>query len=345
MPRFHFFALLVAAAFGGLVFSLLNLPLPWLLGPISASTLARLTFLRSVAVSKHLRDPSIAIIAWTIGASVTASGVAILVAQPVVLLSVFAAAALGSLVSFLIFWRFGRFSKPEAFLACLPAGLTETMLFAERHGLNAPPIVVAHTVRIFLIVMVVPLLLAGERDGAAAATSYGVLPSLLQLGLLPVALGAFWLGRRIGMPAPAFMAPVIAIGAVSMTGVGGIAPPGGWLIIAQIIVGAALGVEVAKAALQSFRYYVLSLISATALLIVSLFTAYLAFGLLSTSYPFALLAMAPGGVSEMALVAFSIGEPAAMIVSLHLARVFATLGFLGIVDSATRPRAGRVIRA
>ncbi|MCB1888982.1 MAG: AbrB family transcriptional regulator, partial [Rhodocyclaceae bacterium] len=163
---------------GGLLFSWLGWPLPWMMGPMIATTLAALTRL-PVAVPVTLRDPMMAIIGVLLGSGFTPELVANLWTWLPTLLVLPIYVALVAVSSMTYLRLVTRFDPRTTFFAGMPGGFGEMVLLGDRAGGDARRIALVHTVRVLLIVLTVPLLVR----------AFGIeLPSAL-----PAAARAGWL--------------------------------------------------------------------------------------------------------------------------------------------------------
>lgn len=318
---------------GSLLFAYFRMPLPWLLGALIAAAISRALIYKELAISEFWRTPFIVVIAWAVGASVSRGAFAQILDSPLIIAILCCSALVGSTFSYVVFRYVGRFEKADAFLACLPAGITETFLIAERNQLNTSSVIVAHTVRLVSSVMVIPFILPTQSGTQNINMSLEIIPSIAQFTVFTIAVLSVIIGRSIKLPAAVFLAPVIAVTCLALSPISIDGPPSSWLIVSQIIIGSMLGFEVAKAAQSSFRYFGLSVVASIITLAIVVAIAFSASSLLSLNFPFLLLATTPGGVSEMSLISLSLGISAGAIISLHLLRIFIILGLLSVIGS------------
>jgi membrane AbrB-like protein len=150
--------LLVAGATGWLAQSM-DLPLPWMIGPLFAVAGLRMCDLRLCPLPGGLRGGQ-----WAIGTALglyfTPEVVAHLGEHALLPIGA-AAAALGiGLACALFTRRFAAVDTPTAFFASLPGGASEMATLADRFGGAVDRIAAAHAIRVMMVVSVVPFALS-----------------------------------------------------------------------------------------------------------------------------------------------------------------------------------------
>src|SRR5918994_5707259 len=144
-------------AIGGASFAALDLPLPWLLGALAATTAASLGGLE-LRVPERLRRPMIAVLGAMLGTTFTperlegALGwIASLAALPVYVLLV------GALI-FLYLRRCSEFDPTSAFFAATPGGLSEMIALSDQLGGDQRQVSLVHGARLLFIVSTIPFI-------------------------------------------------------------------------------------------------------------------------------------------------------------------------------------------
>ena len=142
---------------GGALFAYLQLPLPWLLGALTATTIASMAGVR-MAVPDRLRQPMIAVLGLMLGTTFTPARVEAAVswlptlgALPVYVVVVGAAI-------WLYLWRFSGFDRATTFFAATPGGLSEMVALSAQLGGDQRTVSLIHGTRVLLIVLTIPLL-------------------------------------------------------------------------------------------------------------------------------------------------------------------------------------------
>jgi membrane AbrB-like protein len=317
-------ALAVGAA-GGAFFDRLGFPLPWLTGPMSATTVAALAGL-PVAGPGRLREIMVAVLGVMLGSAVTPNALA--GSQRWI-------GSLGLLVLFVVcvtlsvgfaLRRQGH-GAATAYFAAAPGGLAEMVLMGQAMGGDDRTIALIHSVRLLVTVFAIPIwfrLFGGYAPGAPA-----VLGRVADLGPLDAAVFAACavagagLAARLRVPAPLFIGPLLLSAAARLAGIVEAAPPREIVNLAQLVIGASVGCRFAGIPLT--RLFGALLAGAGATLYMLALAAAFALGaaeLTGVSFAAALLAFSPGGLPEMTLISLALGVDPAFVSTHHLLRIF-----------------------
>ena len=241
------------------------------------------------------------------------------------------AATVSILVASLLMAYLSHKSSGEDFKSCvfgmLPGGMTLAMLMAEEDKRTNPNvIVVMQVIRLFCVLMCVPLmvvyLLGAQVTGNGVSAPFR--DGIHWLVFIPIGILGGFIGKKIHLSTPMLLGPVI-LAAVFAVITGGLQPVPFWIMApAQISIGLYMGMQLDIYKIkQTKKMLPLVLIGTAFLLIVSVGMAYF----LSHCYGFSLitafLAMAPGGIAEMCLAGLSMNENVSIILTYQLMRVFA----------------------
>lgn len=319
---------LALGTLGGVVFHALALPLPWMLGALFVTMTASVARL-PVAGPARLRPAIVAIIGVLLGSRFTPEVLG-QISDTLLTLAILMVylVAVGAVV--VPFYRYvGRQDWTTAYFAGMPGGLSEMIEFGEAKGADVPAIVLAHSLRIVVTIALMAFLfrvVLGHDVGAAARAS-GPPLGLADAAILiaSAVLGAV-LGTRLRLPAPTFLGPLILSAAVHLAGITGSAPPGLLVNAAQVVLGTILGCRFLGIAPSMLaRAGVLSL-GSTLLTLALALVAGLAMGQAAgVSLDQALLALAPGGLTEMGLIALAIQADVAFVALHHVARILVVI--------------------
>lgn len=315
-------ALAAAAAEGA---SLVGLPLAWMIGPmVVASSFAVNGW--SVRIPRRTRICGQTIVAAAVGLQLTAEGVLAVSGLVLEMLTIAlgsAALAIG-LAPMMI--RLTRFDRATCFFACVPCGPIEMAQLAERGGGNGPLVGLVQSLRIALVVLIVPLALQlsgvpvhdvlAERNDLLAV-SWATLPALALCALAgPLAL-------RLGMVSPFFLGPLAVASLIALAVDYPVAFPRGLIFAGQFMLGISLGLSFDRDLLRGAPRFVLA--SALATIISISGCSLLAWAIsLFDGLPLAtlVLAAAPGSVTEMSLTAQAMGLGVALVTTFHIVRLF-----------------------
>lgn len=318
-------AALALGALGGAMFHLLSLPLPWMLGALFATMTASIAG-APVRGPMRLRPAVVAVIGVFLGSRFTPAVLeqaeAALVTLAVLL------AYLAAVAAVVVPWYriFGRQDWTTAFFAGMPGGLSEMVELGEARGADPQAIVLAHSLRIVMTIALMVLLFRVVLDHDLGAGRGAPVPpalSLLDAWLLSgcAVVGAFT-GLRLGLPAPTFLGPLILSAVAHLTGWTESLPPQSIVIAAQVALGTLLGCRFQGIPLTSLARA--GWLSAGATLLTLALAGVAGLTMQSATgvgLDQAMLALAPGGLTEMGLIALAIHADVAFVALHHVVRI------------------------
>lgn len=325
--RLQGIALTVAVgAIGGTIFYLLHLPLAWMLGAMCATTLAALAG-APLRMPRPVRSAMVAVLGTLLGSSFTPQVLGQLVHWAAAAVAILGYVVLATTLVTHFFHRLGGFDRVTAFFSATPGGLGEMALVGEASGGDPRRIALSHATRILILVFVLPFYLrdvAGLPIGASAGPIGGrPVASLLELSILALAAGVgFYVARLVRIPSAQLLGPLAFSAAIYLLDIVQGGPP--WQLVAgaQVVVGAAVGARFVGLDFRALGKAVLLAVGASAImLLLAVGYAEAMAPLLGIDHHVLLLALAPGGLAEMALIALSLHYDAAFVSTLHLCRV------------------------
>ncbi len=308
---------------GGAAFYFLSLPLPWMLGAMAVTAAAALSGV-PMAMSKHLRHVMIAVIGVLLGSAFTPAlaGQIVQWAASLTILAIFLV-----LLAVLVPWCLRRagYDRATAFFSALPAGLTEMTAVGSDNGGNPQVIALTHTMRVLIVAFVVPFLmivLAGyERPTGGAPMAIDISGSDL-IVLASCCVIGLWLGTHFKLPAGALAGPLALSAIVHVSGLTTSSPPTVLIAMAQVVLGASVGARFAGLTLTTVKKTITLAVAATiVMLALSGAGAALLGPLIGVNSIALLLALAPGGVTEMSLMALALDQDIAFVTTHHVVRI------------------------
>lgn len=316
-------ATLTLAIAGAVIFHVLSLPLPLLLGPMFACLIAALAGMPmkgTPPISSAMR----VVLGVAVGASLTPALFGRLdeMALSVALIPVFT--ALIVLVGYPFFRRMG-FDHPTAYYCSVPGGLQDMAIFGEEAGGNIRALALVHATRVLVIVSLMPVLLTLiwgiELSGPPGVPAAEVAPQEFVVMLFCAVFG-WWAATRVGLFGAAILGPMIVAGIASMTDLLHARPPAEVMQFAQFFLGLGIGVKYAGITSEELRRYVgASLGYCLLLAVLSVIFAEIVIQTGLAAPLEAIMAFAPGGQAEMVLLAIIAGADMAYVVTHHLTRV------------------------
>ena len=345
--------LLLLGGLGGWLAQVLHWPMPWMIGSLAASALAvaglQKGLLSDYGFPMPLRSAFVALIGVMIGTQVTPDLLGQIGALPwtVTGLAVYVVAAHGG--NYLIFRRFGGQDRPTAFYAGTPGGLMESILMGEAAGADSRVVTLQHFLRIVLVITLLPLGLSlylgapvGSAAGLSAAAPDGVPVPVSTLALIAAAAAVgLKLGEVIRLPAAQITGPLLLAAGFTLSGLVDLHLPFWLIATAQVVIGTSLGLRFKGIAAPVIRAALKMAVLSVAFMLV--LGAALAEALaLITGIPFLHLAisLAPGGVTEMSVIALSLAANPALVSLHHVLRILMTVLEMSLLARWIRPGPG-----
>ncbi len=313
------FTSLAVGALGGVVFELTGLPLAWMLGPLIANLLVSSRGV-NVVIPERLRSAG-----WGFGSQVTPELASRVVDWPLSALLLLLGVAASTAVAAAWYRRCG-FDPVSAWFGAAPGAMTAMILLGDKCGGDPQRIAVAQSLRVILVILFLPpLFWAYEGGSVAGATQASGFEHAWMLLLIPLLLT---LGRWLRLPTPALLAPLLAAALLSGFDVASLALPEWGMNVMLWVLGSAIGSRFKGMTRRLLGRYLWQSGIATLLALCALgLFAELIHQLLGVGRDVALLALAPGGIGEMAILAVALNIDPVFVAFHHLLRMVALMLF------------------
>jgi len=315
-------ALAIGVPAGGL-FDWLDTPIPWMIGPMISVAVVNLMGV-TVFSPPYARQNGQVILGSAVALYFTPPVVAALVANLGAIAAATASAFVIGGLGALVLSRVSGVDGKSAFFASIPGGAMAMAVLAERYGASIPPVAVAHSLRVSILIIVIPFTLTYGGIPLEAAAYRPELP-LNPLTLLAWLAFGFVLGgiaERLGLQNGYLLAPIFFGAALTANGVELSAVPSWMTDFAQLMFGLVLGARFERAFFIRYKLFIpFALLNAFFILIVSALVALAlswAFGLPIATM---LIATAPGGLAEMTILAEALKISVPLVVAFHIFRV------------------------
>lgn len=334
--------LYAAAALTGAFFSWIGLPLAWMIGPLLSTAILTASGVLELQVPTFTRPFGQIVVATFIGAHFSPQALHSLLQTAPLLIAISLYVLFLAIVVAQIQNRIYGTDNMTGFLSVVPTSPIEAGVIAESFGLQSGPIIFAQTVRIALVVTVVPFLLytTGSLPRLTVVATQDLNAPAILCTLAGALLGSL-LFKKLGLVNPYFLGPLFVAAVLSAFALPFYEIPQIVLALAQIILGTWLGSHFKRDLLKTQRKLVSStLVSSSLLLAMCIAGAWAAAILFDTPFATVMLGIAPGGVTEMALTAGILGQDVALVTAMHLTRIFIIMPNMGWITRAV----GRVER-
>ena len=328
-------ATIAVAMIGGLVAIKLKVPSGALIGAMVAVAIMNVAFDKAYIPTGWKFYTQISTGAY-IGAKISRADVRGMrsVIKPALILAavmIVVTAGMGILI-----WKTTDLSPATALFGIAPAGITDMTLASMEFDSEPSIVALLHTIRIFFTISIMPLMIkaiekvSGIHPDPPAATEEGTaenapvkrkktLPDLI--ATLAVAMLCGWLGKKAGVPAGAITCSIIGAAAFNLITDHGFMPLRLRQFI-QLFAGALIGCTVGREQVRLIlRIWPAVLMSVAGFVLLDLIAAWVIHKRTGMDVITALFASAPGGVTDMALIAEDMGADSVKIAAMHTLRL------------------------
>ena len=323
---------LFIGALGGVSARALGLPLPYLLGALSATGAVAFSGRVALALPPALRLGFLPVIGVAIGGAFTPAGLADMRHWGPSALALCLFIPLAHWLGYRLARAMGGGDPLTVYLGAAPGGMVETVQIGEALGADLRLLTLMQFLRLVLTVILVPLgfwLITGHAVGSAggaglagSSLSGASLSAVEAVWLIAAGLLGAALARRIALPAGMISLPMALSAALHLSGWVSGGPPAALVASAQIVIGTALGLRFMGAVWADLAAALrLALWSTGSTLILALLFAVPLAKLVNQPVAAVFLAFAPGGLTEMALIALSLHMSVVYVTAHHLLRI------------------------
>lgn len=323
----HIAAYVVAGA-GVAAFKLLHLPLPWLLGPISACLIAALAGV-PMAGNRFMNEAMRTILGLAVGATFTTAVLISMAGMWPTLLMIPVMTALIGVIGVTYFKRIWGFDFATSYYGSMPGGLQDMLVFGEEAGGDVRALSLIHATRVLVIVSALPLILSfvWEADLTNPPGASATEIAWQQLVLMVVcALVGWQVAKRVGMFGAAILGPLLVASVLAMTGVLQHRPPAEAIWAAQFFIGMGVGTKYAGVTMAEVRRDVTAALGFCVILLILTVIFAEVIHLAGLAPPMeTILAFAPGGQAELTVLALIVCADMAFVAAHHVLRLFVVI--------------------
>jgi membrane AbrB-like protein len=318
----------LVAALGGFAFHLLGIPAAWMSGAMVAVVILG-AFGRSRPLPRPLADAAMLVSGATMGGGITPEALAAVTRYPASLALLVLAVAAGTGASMLWLTRAAGWRRDDALLASAPGALSTVLVIAVERKASVGSIVVVQSIRLFVLIALLPSLVVFLGGGAPGSRLPGEgMPLESPAGLAAILVGGLALGlvlERLRFAAPILLGATLVSATLHATGFApGVVPPP-VAVVGLVLIGVFIGERFRTLELTSLRRVLPAALGSLVLSTgVAMSLAAAASGLAGVGLSEALVAFAPGGLEAMMVLALILGLDPLYVGVHHLAR------FLGI---------------
>ncbi|QDR80005.1 AbrB family transcriptional regulator [Sporomusa termitida] len=316
------------AVLGGYLFSISHIPLPWTLGPLVTAVVWKVITKKEVYWPKKLRNTGMVFLGYLLGSPFTPAVAQQVLYQLPLMLAITLVLITLCLGTGYIANRFVGIGTANSVIGSIPGGLSQMSIICEETGgTDVSVVTLMQTVRVITVVFTVPLLaLHGLSDKVTAASrlatsiSPGEIPALAVFAVTILLL--IKLCQRIHLPNTYVIAPILGTACLVLAGVPAPALPVTVIALAQVVIGIRMGIDIDFSSLPNWQKIAASsLVSVLAVILLLLGFAFIISSFYSIPLVTAFISMAPGGMSEMGLIALAANADLPTVVAFQLFRL------------------------
>ncbi|MGP9635206.1 AbrB family transcriptional regulator [Halomonas sp. AOP43-A1-21] len=327
-------------ALGGLAFFALSLPLPWVLGSLTASLLCTQTTSFQPRFPAPWRSYAMVAIGTMLGTSFTPEVVRQAGDWTISLIVMSLLSLAFCFIAYQIFYRFGKMDRVTALFAAIPGGLSVVSVLAENYRAEVSRVALCHTARLVVLLIAAPIIIQAISginlaDASLASFTHAEAIDPVNHGILAlVAIVSGWLAWRLNFPSAMLLIPLLSSGLLHATDLLTVHVPPLLSSAAQIVIGAGVGARFANYSLpQILKDGWLAAVIGVLLTFGSFIAALLFAPIIGLDNTPLFLSYLPGGAPELGVVALALSIDPAMVAAHHVLRVFLIVAMLPLIAS------------
>lgn len=316
---------------GALIAQGLNLPIPWLLGPLFITALLKMNN-APIECHKSARQIGLLIIGLSLGLYFTPNMIEIVLSHWAILLVGLAFALIMGAVTACIIFKYGQVDFKTAWFASAVGGANEMSNLAEHYQARVDKVASAHALRVLLVVVFIPFfyqLMGWHGADTSTISSISIhWPNFILLFALCL-LGC-WIFKKFKLPNPWTFGPLLVAILLTANNIQLSSIPPSVLHLGQILLGWSLGNKFSQSFFKTAPRYMSVVAGANILSIgMAFLCSYALVYFVDIPLPTILLGLSPGGVAEMTLTAkvLQLGVP--MVTAFHVVRMVGVMSTVG----------------
>lgn len=325
----RFYITLFIASIGGVLFLLLNIPIPWLLGPMTAVLLSSKSGKFQALWPRSLRDAGLLLLGYSIGISLTQEAVIQIVGKlPLMLVLTIILISFCAGIAFFVS-KLSGIDYPTALTGSIPGGLSQMITFSEEaKGIDLTVVTFLQVTRVIIIIFSVPFLISSPLfSHPSEGLSLNIteqegtfFPNILLFTVLCI-LFAF-MGKKLNFPTPFLLGPIVGTAILTISGFHGPQLPTFLLDLSQFLIGSYIGLMLKPEKLENkTKILSIAIVSGIVMVIGSLGMSMLLVHFYDITPATSFLSLTPGGADQMAILAHEVQADLSMVAGFQLFRL------------------------
>ncbi|MGM9955156.1 MAG: AbrB family transcriptional regulator [Peribacillus sp.] len=304
---------LILSFIGGYIFSLLHIPIPWMLGPIVVVMLAQFVYKGPLRWSSQMRDLGVVMVGTAIGVQFNTDLFGMMSSILLYMITLNVILIGGSIGIAYLTSKWTKIPMKAAILGAIPGGLGQIVVFAEEEKVKEIGVIsYFQVIRLLLVVVFVPFIVAGQVMSKPPTDAKLTISLVL---LIALAWGCSHLMKRIHLPVAFFITPILLFITLQLTTPLAMPQiPGIIMDIAQLLIGAHIGLMLKPHMIKlPVRILVGGIFSAFALIALTFGSSFFMSFALDTTFATSFLSTAPGGLDQMVLLANAVHADVSLV--------------------------------
>ena len=336
----------------GWLFLQINMPAPYMMGSLFGVWIAggKLPKLQPyLGVARWFHKPVILGLGVLIGATFNTEFLTNIGKWQLTVFTMIVTTILVTYLGYLFLTKFRHYDRGLAYLCSAPGGQAEIVILAKDITDKDYVVALFHLVRVVVVFVSTPFLMALLQGGEAVTQSNITLQAMPSLfGLAPfemimfiaLAILGFVCATLVRLPMPHLLGPLIFSTICHLMGWIDLPRVNEFVILAQLTIGGGIGARLSKVPFKELFSYFKDAVANTALIL----SAYLSSALLiseltATSFLSVWLAFVPGGLYEVTLLAVIFGFDVAFVALHHLIRIILVIASIPLIAMRLKPKA------
>ena len=316
---------------GALIAQKLNLPIPWLLGPLFVTALLKINN-APIECHKSARQIGLLIIGLSLGLYFTPDMIRTVLSHWAILLVGLAFALIMGAVTACIVFKWGQVDFKTAWFGSAVGGANEMSHLAEHYQARVDKVASAHALRVLLVVVFIPFfyrLMGWNGSDLSLISSIPVNWANFIFLFVLCLLGCF-IFKKFKLPNPWTFGPLLVAVLLTSNSIQLSSIPPSVLHLGQILLGWSLGNKFSQSFFKTAPRYMSVVAGANMLSIgMAFLCSYVLVYFVDIPLPTILLGLAPGGVAEMTLTAKVLHLGVPMVTAFHVVRMIGVMSTVG----------------
>lgn len=325
----RFYITIVIAAAGGFLFSFLGIPIPWLLGPMSAVLISSRAGGFEALWPKPIRDAGLVLLGYSIGLSLTKEAVIQIVGKlPIMLILTIILISFCAGIAFFVS-KLSGIDYPTVLTGSIPGGLSQMITFSEEaKGIDLTVVTFLQVTRVIIIIFSVPFLISsplfkhssvGLKLNITEQTG-SFFPNFLIFAVLCLVFA--FIGKKLNAPTPFLLGPIVCTALLTISGYHGPELPTFLLDLSQFMIGSYIGLMLKPEKLENkTKILTLAIVSGIVMVVGSLGMSMLLVHFYDITPATSFLSLTPGGADQMAILAHEVKADLSMVAGFQLFRL------------------------